>query len=158
MSPITTNHPIPPSSSQPLPYPSKPIKRQPPTHPMHVPIPPSLIQSPYLLSPESIFRRSASSPCLPSKEDEEWLRDTVPLQNGNEQQPQSPTAPTAPEGRQSTRSHLFSLASTLTNGDEKENPTRGRSTQPRVLSNVPLSPPLVRWCPSTPPANPWPKR
>jgi len=44
------------------------------------PIPPSLLAKPsYLTSPRSIFRRTLSSPRLPSQEDEEWLRDTVPL-------------------------------------------------------------------------------
>ncbi|TFK72525.1 hypothetical protein BDN72DRAFT_836092 [Pluteus cervinus] len=50
-----------------------------PNQPLHVPVPPSLLQSPYLNSPQSIFQRAASAPRLPSEEDEEWLQDTVPL-------------------------------------------------------------------------------
>ncbi|KAJ7940854.1 hypothetical protein B0H13DRAFT_34871 [Mycena leptocephala] len=51
-----------------------------PTQPqLKAPIPPSLLQSPHLNSPQSIFRR-AMSPRVPSVDDE-WLQDTVP-QNG----------------------------------------------------------------------------
>jgi hypothetical protein len=52
------------------------------TPPANVPIPPSLLHSPYLHSPQSIFRRSAASFRYPSQEDDEWLRDTVPLPSG----------------------------------------------------------------------------
>ncbi|KAJ3855585.1 hypothetical protein EV368DRAFT_34341 [Lentinula lateritia] len=44
-----------------------------------VPIPPSLLQSPYLHSPMSPFQKATSAPCTPSREDEQWLRDTIPL-------------------------------------------------------------------------------
>lgn len=48
--------------------------------PMEPPIPPTLLaKASYLTSPHSIFRRALSTPHLPSQEDEEWLRDTVPL-------------------------------------------------------------------------------
>lgn len=50
-----------------------------PTQPLNVPIPPSLLQSPFLNSPSSVFQRLVSAPCLPSEEDEQWLQDTVPL-------------------------------------------------------------------------------
>ena len=49
------------------------------TRPAHVPIPPSLLTSPYLTSPESIFQREIATPYLPSEADEQWLQDTVPL-------------------------------------------------------------------------------
>jgi hypothetical protein len=49
------------------------------TRPVQVPIPPSLLTSPYLNSPESIFQREIVTPSLPSKADEQWLQDTVPL-------------------------------------------------------------------------------
>ncbi|KAF8737692.1 hypothetical protein AX14_012463 [Amanita brunnescens Koide BX004] len=49
------------------------------TRPAHVPIPPSLLTSPYLTSPESIFQREIATPCRPSEADERWLQDTVPL-------------------------------------------------------------------------------
>lgn len=42
-----------------------------------VPIPPSLVSSPYLNSP--IFRREFSPPPPPSEQDELWLQDTIPL-------------------------------------------------------------------------------
>ncbi|KAJ7098122.1 hypothetical protein B0H15DRAFT_644957 [Mycena belliarum] len=50
-----------------------------PSQPVQAPIPPSLLQSPHLNSPQSIFRR-AVSPRVP-RIDDEWLQDTVP-QNG----------------------------------------------------------------------------
>jgi len=49
------------------------------SRPVHIPIPPSLVQSPYLLSPESVFRRVNSASRHLSHEDEEWLQDTIPL-------------------------------------------------------------------------------
>ncbi|KAK7466902.1 hypothetical protein VKT23_003966 [Stygiomarasmius scandens] len=45
---------------------------------VHIPIPPSLLQSPHL-NPESIFQKVASAPSTPSEADERWLQDTVPL-------------------------------------------------------------------------------
>ncbi|KAK2460544.1 hypothetical protein APHAL10511_007014 [Amanita phalloides] len=49
------------------------------TRPAQTPIPPSLLTSPYLTSPESIFQREITSPSRPSAVDEQWLQDTVPL-------------------------------------------------------------------------------
>jgi hypothetical protein len=46
---------------------------------LKVPIPPSLQHSPLLFSSESIFRQEDSGPHPPSKEDEVWLQDTIPL-------------------------------------------------------------------------------
>ncbi|THU99384.1 hypothetical protein K435DRAFT_853424 [Dendrothele bispora CBS 962.96] len=48
------------------------------TKPVHIPIPPSLLQSPHL-NPESIFQKPASVPSTPSEADERWLQDTVPV-------------------------------------------------------------------------------
>ncbi|KIY51091.1 hypothetical protein FISHEDRAFT_71384 [Fistulina hepatica ATCC 64428] len=48
-------------------------------HPVHIPIPPSLVGSPYLESPDSIFRHHIASHEPPRPVDEEWLQDTVPL-------------------------------------------------------------------------------
>lgn len=50
-----------------------------PSQPAHIPIPPTLLQSPYLNSPQSIFQRAVSTPRLPTEEDEQWLQDTIPL-------------------------------------------------------------------------------
>ncbi|KAG9318412.1 hypothetical protein JVU11DRAFT_503 [Chiua virens] len=44
-----------------------------------VPIPPSLVNSPYLSSPHSVFRRKPPMLRWPSQEDDEWLRDMVPI-------------------------------------------------------------------------------
>lgn len=42
------------------------------------PIPPTLLNSPYLSSPNSVFRRKTSVLKWPSQEEDEWLRDMVP--------------------------------------------------------------------------------
>ncbi|KAL1741712.1 hypothetical protein HDZ31DRAFT_84664 [Schizophyllum fasciatum] len=44
--------------------------------PDRAPIPPSLLGSPLLQNPDSIFRRGLSAPLRPSEEDEQWLQDT----------------------------------------------------------------------------------
>lgn len=43
------------------------------------PVPPSLTNSPHLSSPYSVFRRQPSFLKTPSQEDDEWLRDMVPM-------------------------------------------------------------------------------
>ncbi|KAG2112851.1 hypothetical protein DEU56DRAFT_842537 [Suillus clintonianus] len=43
------------------------------------PVPPSLANSPHLSSPYSVFRRKPAILTTPSQEDDEWLRDMVPL-------------------------------------------------------------------------------
>lgn len=43
------------------------------------PVPPSLTNSPHLSSPYSVFRRKPSFLKTPSQEDDEWLRDMVPM-------------------------------------------------------------------------------
>jgi hypothetical protein len=141
-----------------------------PSQPIHVPIPPSLIQSPHLNSPQSIFRRASSTPCPPSQEDEDWLRDTVPLLDGgrrqqHEQQQQQhrektagtattaikpPTTQVAPIGPPAQSPPIITVAK-----DNTMSP-RGRSTQPRIISGVPPSPPLVRWRRSASPDKHWP--
>jgi hypothetical protein len=60
----------------PAPVPRRNSLRLPP-HPPHIPVPPSLKQSPYLNAP--IFNCDIPSPRLPSEEDERWLQDTVPV-------------------------------------------------------------------------------
>ncbi|KAH7916021.1 hypothetical protein BJ138DRAFT_1122164 [Hygrophoropsis aurantiaca] len=50
-----------------------------PRRPDAIPIPPSLANSPYLLSPDSIFRKKIRHPKSPMQKDDEWLRDLVPL-------------------------------------------------------------------------------
>lgn len=44
-----------------------------------VPTPPSLVNSHYLSSPNSIFYRKSSIRRWPSREDDEWLRDMIPV-------------------------------------------------------------------------------
>jgi len=65
--------------------------------PINIPIPPSLLESPYFNSPESIFQRAVTSLRHPSKEDEQWLQDTIPLatdtREGGEQRPKSTELP-----------------------------------------------------------------
>ena len=43
------------------------------------PIPPTLVNSPYLSSPNSVFRRKTSVLRWPSQANDEWLRDMVPM-------------------------------------------------------------------------------
>lgn len=43
------------------------------------PVPPSLTNSPHLSSPYSVFRRKPAFLKTPSQEDDEWLRDMVPM-------------------------------------------------------------------------------
>ncbi|KAG8217448.1 hypothetical protein J3R82DRAFT_5593 [Butyriboletus roseoflavus] len=50
-----------------------------PQHPDATPIPPTLVNSPHLASSHSVFRRESSVRIWPSQEDDEWLRDMVPL-------------------------------------------------------------------------------
>ncbi|KAH7889772.1 hypothetical protein F5I97DRAFT_1801912, partial [Phlebopus sp. FC_14] len=47
------------------------------------PIPPSLANSPHLSSPHSIFRKKSVFKA-PSCQDNEWLRDMVPLDRGHQ--------------------------------------------------------------------------
>lgn len=66
---------------------------------IYIPIPPSLLESPYLNSPESIFKRAVISPRHPSKEDEQWLQDTVPLSaDAREESPQRSRSVELPRG------------------------------------------------------------
>ncbi|KAF8837359.1 hypothetical protein BDN67DRAFT_206231 [Paxillus ammoniavirescens] len=44
-----------------------------------VPIPPTLVNSPHLSSPNSIFCRKSSVPKCSSRLDDEWLGDMVPI-------------------------------------------------------------------------------
>jgi len=108
-----------------------------PKKPVDIPVPPSLTESPYLTSPHSIFRRAVSNPpVVPSQEDEEWLRDTVPLSWG---------------GRdvQATLGEAKSLLSGMVVVLRREDSTaRGRSMdrskEERKLADSMSSPPLVR--------------
>lgn len=110
------------------------LTRQPP---IDVPVPPSLADSPYLTSPHSIFRRALSDGHIPSQEDEEWLRDTIPL---------------SWEGRDGqvgvTRSLFSGMVVVYRIVAEDESSLRGRSSEKcreeYVLKGSMSSPPLVR--------------
>lgn len=95
----------------------------------NIPIPPSLLQSPHLNSPWSPFQRTDSTPSTPSANDEEWLRDTIPL-----------SAESSRIGRSdSTKENSRSPRSPRTEGGEMAN----ISTRMRPDA-TPTSPPLVR--------------
>lgn len=100
-----------------------------PEQALNIPIPPTLLQSPHLISPQSIFQRAVTAPRHPNAEDEQWLQDTVPLSpDGGEDQGQG------------TRSSRSSQISDTSRGE------RGQSQDSRSQShNAPSSPPLVRW-------------
>ncbi|KAF8892614.1 hypothetical protein BD779DRAFT_1670291 [Infundibulicybe gibba] len=97
-----------------------------PNQPLHIPIPPSLLKSPYLNSPESIFQRIVSTPRFPSEEDEQWLQDTVPLPREMQKEKD--------QMRMRGNSHAGAMS-----GRDREG------------HHAPSSPPLVRWRPSVPP-------
>lgn len=96
---------------------------------INIPIPPSLLESPYLKSPESIFQRAATSPRHPSKEDEQWLQDTVPLPaNAREECEERPRSMEVPR-REALR------------GEQ----SRGRTTESRSMSHHATPSPPLRW-------------
>lgn len=102
---------------------------------LNIPIPPTLLLSPHLNSPQSIFQRTVSAPRHPNAEDEQWLQDTVPLSlDGGE------------DHGQRARSSQISDAS---RGQREQN------QDARLLAhNAPPSPPLVRWRRTPTPAPP----
>ncbi|KAF5386759.1 hypothetical protein D9615_001818 [Tricholomella constricta] len=110
-----------------------------PPQPLDIPIPPSLLQSPYLNSPESIFQRTLSAPHKPSEEDEQWLQDTVPLSLDSRDEQRK-------RARLSTSSDMSSQGPSSaeeSSEDSAHSSTfRPNSTGP---SQAPPSPPLVRW-------------
>lgn len=132
-----------PSAHSPSHATTRPSRRkslQIPLPPQDVPIPPSLLHSPYLISPESIFQRIVSAPHHPNEEDERWLRDTVPLtlhlsqEGGKGSRLSAPSA--APSQHPSHHSSAY---------PDHTQPPRPQSTDPPSLSHAPPSPPLIRW-------------
>ncbi|KAL0071587.1 hypothetical protein AAF712_001444 [Marasmius tenuissimus] len=110
------------------------ILRLPSPEAMTVPIPPSLLQSPHLTSPESVFQKAPSAPSTPSAEDETWLRDTVPLSHSGPLEVE--TEDPGGSGIEASRTH------------EGRSPRRIRSSSLSVKLAAavapPSSPPLVR--------------
>lgn len=105
-----------------------------PSKPVDIPVPPSLAQSPHWTSPHSIFRRALSHPPAPSREDEEWLRDTVPL---SWEDREATLGPAKPE-----------IVVVVRRQEGEDVKSRGRSSERgnegRKLSETMSSPPLVR--------------
>ena len=105
-----------------------------PSKPLHAPVPPSLADSKYLTSPQSIFRRTISDSHLPSQEDEEWLRDLVPQPNHHQG---------------SSPQRLSGVVLVVRRTDDVEGALRGRDRARRgiivrsIATSV-SSPPLVR--------------
>lgn len=106
------------------------------SQPLDIPIPPSLLQSPYLNSPQSIFQRAVSSPQKPSEEDEQWLQDTVPVMS---EVPES--------GRRGSatfsRSPLSQGSADALRAEHNRTRSRSADTRPVSPSQAPPSPPLV---------------
>ncbi|KAJ3883807.1 hypothetical protein F5051DRAFT_390948 [Lentinula edodes] len=100
-----------------------------------VPIPPSLLQSPYLNSPMSPFQKANSAPCTPSREDEQWLRDTVPLSNHS-----------APLGQSaSTKEDVQRRTCSSPKCSDIDTTERGEGIDKTARNRIgPYSPPLVR--------------
>ncbi|KAG5645013.1 hypothetical protein DXG03_007290 [Asterophora parasitica] len=107
-----------------------------PPQPLDIPIPPSLLQSPYLNS-ESIFQRTLSAPHKPTEEDEQWLQDTVPLSLDSQDDHRK-------HARLSTSSSASSGPSSA--GESSEDSSRSPSSRPQSTGphHAPPSPPLVR--------------
>jgi len=94
---------------------------------MTVPIPPSLLQSPHLTSPESVFQKPVP-PSTPSAEDESWLRDTIPLTLSG--LPESDRGPIEPSTLREEQSSICVI--------------RSNNPKAKPFAVPPLSPPLVR--------------
>ncbi|KAF8061503.1 hypothetical protein FPV67DRAFT_1673138 [Lyophyllum atratum] len=109
-----------------------------PPQPLDAPIPPSLLQSHYLNSPESIFQRSVSASHIPSEEDEQWLQDTVPLAlDPQDKESKRGRARASPLSTQSTSSE--------SSDNSRNYSPRMQSMAPRSSSShAPSSPPLIR--------------
>ncbi|KAF7970749.1 hypothetical protein HWV62_1526 [Athelia sp. TMB] len=108
-----------------------------------IPVPPSLAHSPHLTSPHSIFRRVISNPILPTQEDEEWLRDTIPLSWDHSEGVKMPLG--------AARSILSGMVVVVRRtSDEERAAARGRSREKQRLeqrsqdADSMSSPPLVR--------------
>jgi len=110
-----------------------------PSKPVDIPVPPSLAQSPYLTSPHSIFRRALSNPPVPSQEDEDWLRDTVPL-SWKDRDVQATLG--------AAKSLFSGMVVVVRRQEEQDSALRGRSAErvkeERKMSDSMSSPPLVR--------------
>ncbi|TFK42906.1 hypothetical protein BDQ12DRAFT_298658 [Crucibulum laeve] len=123
-----------------------------PSQPPPIPIPPSLLQSPYLNSPQSIFKRDLSAPRMPSQEDEQWLQDTIPMpSHGTEVEPDR-SQERKDAAPQVTRWSVGSGARATEEAAKCEGtypPTRGRCPKPKPRSSfhatAPPSPPLIHW-------------
>lgn len=103
-------------------------------HKFDVPIPPSLLQSPYLTSPESIFQRNVSPHKHPSEEDEQWLQDTVPLSLDDRD-----------DAKKRGRLSMSSTSSSQSHTSDDPNHAQFSRPNQQPLSYNPSSPPLVRW-------------
>lgn len=111
------------------------------TRPTTVPIPPSLLASPYLTSPESIFQREIATPYLPSEADERWLQDTVPLDAA---EPVTGTISGWEENRQFLRRrrsspHLNSRDWESEHDDRWDRSSQSQLTSPELSPSVPPS-------------------
>lgn len=115
-----------------------------PSQPPPTPIPPSLLKSPYLNSPRSIFQRKLSTPRLPSEEDEHWLQDTVPMQSHSRQGSHS-VDDRLRRTQSASRYRGTGDTSVVESDSEGSRVERGRCPQPRRLSIAAPSLPLVDW-------------
>lgn len=72
-----------------------------------VPTPPSLVNSHYLSSPNSIFFRKSSIRRWPSRENDEWLRDMVPVDSDITKSEETDSMPSSCTSADSSYSHLL---------------------------------------------------
>lgn len=82
-----------------------------PRRPDATPIPPTLVNSPYLSSLNSAFRRKTPLPRWPSQQDDEWLRDMVPADRslGSDVDTKSEVSDSTPSPTSSDSSYGCSL-------------------------------------------------
>ncbi|KAJ7684976.1 hypothetical protein DFH06DRAFT_23943 [Mycena polygramma] len=97
-----------------------------------LPIPPSLLQSPHLNSPQSIFRRAMGPSARVPRVDDEWLQDTVP-QHGAVKPP--PPQETKDPNTNAT--------------EQARRPSQGAQSH-RPMSTPGARPPLPKWPKSEP--------
>jgi len=143
----------------PTPVPRRNSLRLPP-QPPHIPVPPSLKQSPYLNAP--IFKCEVPSPRLPSEEDERWLQDTVPINSeggdsakanfdrrrGSIVQPSRYSPCQSGFSYPTSSSTPVSPATDSTPSSPSSAPSRAQSQTTKYLSHSlapPPQPPLLDW-------------
>jgi len=110
---------------------------------LDIPIPPTLLQSPYVNSLEALSQRSLSVGARPSAEDERWLQDTVPITPTVEppdDDAKSGQLPPSPSISSYSRSPQRSISGANSPRESAHSPDL---RPPPLPLDVPHSPPIV---------------